>query len=147
MPVKGAKELVAALSIRIPARVREHVEDALKQASFLVLQDMQAMTPVDGSSAGPHARDALTVMFDEGGLKTNIGLPTRDLSEDHFWFRFLDGGTKGGEVSYTKNGKRFTMKVPKRSALRILERALDGNRDEIERLIAAAIRKAVREGS
>lgn len=146
MPVTGTKELVAALSVRIPARIREYLEDALQRASFIVLQDMQAMTPTDGSNPGPHARDGLTVIFDEGGLKSNIGLPTNDLNEEYFWFRFLDGGTKGGEVSYTRNGRRHTMTVPARPAMRILERALDGNRDDIERLIADAVRKALREG-
>ncbi len=146
MPVTGAKEVVAALSVRIPARIREYLEDALQRASFIVLQDMQGMTPIDGSNPGPHARDGLTVMLDDGGLKSHIGLPTNDLNEEYFWFRFLDGGTKGGEVSYTRNGKRHTMTVPARPAMRIRERALDANRDEIERLIVDAIRRALREG-
>ncbi|RCK40492.1 hypothetical protein [Thalassospira xiamenensis] len=146
MPVTGTKEVVAALQHGIPSRIRENVEEALHKAAQLVLFDMEALTPIDASNPGPHARDGLTILAGDGGLSYDIGLPTRDLAEDHFWFRFLDGGTKGGEVSYRRNGRRFTMRVPKRPALRILERAMDGNRDEIERLIVQAIREALREG-
>lgn len=144
MPVTGAKEVVAALSIRLPARLREYVEDALKQASFLVLQDMKALTPIDGSNPGPHAADGLTVVFDDQGLRSYVGLPNSDLSEKYFWFRFLDDGTKGGEVRYRRDGQIRTMNVPARPAMRIRERAIDGNREEIERLIVEAINRALR---
>lgn len=146
--VTGAKEAVAKLN-RIPLAVRERVEAALLMGGGIVLQDMRMLTPRDPANPGAHAQDGLTVLADEGGLRLRVGLPTQDLASDYFWFRFLDGGTKGGEVTYWRRGKdgrrRFTMQVPSRPALRIRERALDGNIDEVRALVAEAIAEGLRE--
>lgn len=149
MTVTGAKELVAKLN-SIPVAVRERVEDAIFKSAGLVLEDMKRLTPYDGANPGSHARDGLTIAVMDGGLEARVGLPTKDLESDYFWFRFLDGGTKGGQVRYWRQGadgtrKRHTMTVPARPALRIRERALEGNIDEVRRLVAEAIAQGLRE--
>ena len=143
MPVTGAQEAVAKLN-KIPAIVREKVEEAIKKSAGIVLEDMRRLTPRDPANPGSHAREGLTYIIDEGGLEARIGLPTKELENDYFWFRFLDGGTKGGEIRYWRRDKagnrtRHTMNVPSRPALHIRERALDGNIEEVRRLVAEAI--------
>jgi len=149
MAITGKQELIAALTTRIPNAVREKVVEALERAAGLVLEDMRSFTPLDAKNPGSHARDGLTVIFSENGTRAQIGLPTKRLENDYFWFRFLDGGTKGGEVSYWRNGsagrKKYVMRVPARPALRIRERALDGNMDEVRRLVAEAVAEGMRE--
>ncbi len=149
MTVTGARELVAKMN-RMPQAVRERVEDAILQSAGIVLEDMKRLTPRDPVNPGAHAQDGLTIAIVEGGLEARIGLPTRDLESDYFWFRFLDGGTKGGEVNYWRRKgdgtrTRHTMTVPSRPALRIRERALEGNIDEVRRLVAEAIQQGLRE--
>lgn len=116
-------------------------------AAQLVLAEMQRLTPVDPRSR-EHARDALTVAFEESGLTARIGLTTAELTSDYFWFRFLDLGTKGGEVRYRVRGTREvrTMQTPARPALHIRERSLDMTRDDVERLIRQALAQAIRRG-
>ncbi|OSQ33815.1 hypothetical protein [Thalassospira sp. MCCC 1A01428] len=145
MAVTGGKELAARLNA-LPAKMQDHVADAVARAALSVLDDMKRLTPRDGANPGPHAADGLTVIYSENGLKAFIGLPSDRLASDYFWFRFLDGGTKGGTVQYRKAGKpgkRFNMTVPARPALNILSRAVDANSDEARRLITAAVRKAM----
>lgn len=140
MPVTGGKE-AAALLRAIPAAVELRVKFALEQAALIVLEDMRALTPRDPANPGPHARDGLTIRMAENGLRADIGLPTAGLASDYFWFRFLDGGTQGGEVTFRRRGgvQLFTMTVPARPALRIRERALEGNLGEVDRLVRAAV--------
>ena len=140
MPVTGADRVIAAFR-RAPETVRQRIKDALPDAAAPILDDMRALTPVDAANPGPHARDGLTMIVDDDGMTVRIGLPTADLASDYFWFRFLDGGTAGGEVTYRKAGSTtpHTMQVPARPALRIRERALDGNVDEVNRMLRAAI--------
>lgn len=142
--VVGSDKLIAALN-RMPKQVEAHVKEAIEAAAAQILLDMQAFTPQDPNSTD-HARDALAVAFEESGLAARIGLPTATKAQEYFWFRFLDGGTKGGQVSYRRAGSttRHTMTVPSRPALRIRERALDMNRDDIERLMKEAIMQALR---
>lgn len=159
MPVTGALEIVKKFN-SIPLAVRTRVEDAIREGAVIILEDMKRLTPYDAANPGSHARDGLTVHFLEDGLEARIGLPTRDLESDYFWFRFLDGGTKGGEVYYWYGGapanyrrmsktarlaKMRKIKVPARPALRIRERALEGNIDEVRRLVAEAIAQGLRE--
>lgn len=146
MPVTGGRAVAAALR-RYPEIVRQEVEEALQRAAQLVLEEMRRLTPIDPSST-THARDALTVAFQESGLTAKVGLTTAALTSDFFWFRFLDLGTKGGEVRYRVRGTREvrTMQTPARPALHIRERAMDLNRDDVERLIRAALADALRRG-
>lgn len=145
MTVTGGKRITAALNA-LPARARENVEEAISKAAFMILADMKAITPRDPNSR-THAADGLTVVIADGGLSARIGLPTPDLTSDYFWFRFLDGGTRGGTFEYRLPGstKLHRMNSPARPALRIRERSLDGNRDDVERLIRAAITQAIGE--
>jgi hypothetical protein len=144
MPVKGGRRTAKALQ-RVPARVKTRVQDAIEDAAGLVLADMRAFTPYDTSNPGPHARDGLTIRYEGDRLTAHVGLPSRDLAQDYFWFRFLDSGTRGGEASYRsrQTGKRITVRVPARPALRIRERALEGNLPEIKRLVNEAVRDGV----
>lgn len=147
MPVTGQKEVIAKLN-RLPDIVRMKAAEALSEAAGIVLQDMKVLTPRDRANPGPHAADALTIVTSPDGLEAHVGLPTADLASDYFWFRFLDSGTKGGEVRYWKRGadgsrKRHTMVVPSRPALRIRERAYEGNMDEVERLVRQAIAEGI----
>lgn len=148
MGVKGGKE-VAAKFARIPDAVRKRVEAALLKGAGLTLDEMKRLTPFDAANPGAHARDGLTIVVEKGGLRVHVGLPSRELASDYFWFRFLDGGTKGGEVTYwrrTKEGRtRHTMNVPARAALHIREKALDGNADEVERLVREALQQGINE--
>lgn len=149
MPVTGGREAAAALRA-LPRRVEARIAEALEQAAGIVLQDMRALTPRDAANPGAHAADGLTVVFAEQGLRAHVGLPTPELASDYFWFRFLDGGTRGGEVTYRRAdapGKLFTMRVPARPALRIRERALDGNLAEVDRLVRQAVAQALGAGS
>jgi hypothetical protein len=148
MPVTGGREVAAALRA-LPRAVEARVAEALEDAAGIVLQDMKARTPRDAANPGKHAADGLTVIFSDSGLQARIGLPTAELASQYFWFRFLDLGTAGGEVTYRRAdapGKLFTMRVPARPALRIREVALDGNLPEVERLIRAAIAEGLRAG-
>lgn len=141
MPVTGGREVAAALR-RVPAAVEARVREALEDAAVLVLQDMKAMTPRDAAAPGGHVADLLTVIAEPEGLRLHLGLPSPQLASSGFWFRFLDGGTAGGEVTYRlarSPGKLFTMRVPARPALRIRERALDGNLAEVDRLVRQAV--------
>lgn len=148
MAVEGADKLKGLLR-RFPERCADTVSKAVAKGAQEVLADMQMLTPYDPKNPGAHARDALTISFEKGGLVANVGLTTPELTSDYFWFRFLDGGTKGGEVTYwrrTKDGKRrqSIMRVPFRAAQHIRERALDANRDELDRLVRAALKEAAR---
>lgn len=147
MTVTGGKELIAALN-RLPRIAEQAVADALLKGAGLVLQDMRTYTPRDASNPGPHVADGLTIVTSPDGLEARVGLPTQALASDYFWFRFLDSGTKGGEISYWRrsaNGSRTrqTMRVPSRPALRIRERALDGNIEEVRRLVVQAIEQGI----
>lgn len=146
MAVTGADRVIAAFR-RAPELVRQRIQDALPRAAQPVFDDMRAFTPIDPASPGAHARDGLTMIVEDDGLKVSIGLPTVALASEYFWFRFLDGGTAGGEVSYRKAGSAtlHTMRVPSRPAFRIRERALDGNIDEVERLLRQAILDGLRQ--
>lgn len=148
MGVKGGKEVAAKFS-RASAAVRKRVEAALLKGAGLTLEDMKRLTPVDAANPGAHAREGLTIVVEPGGLRVHVGLPTRELASDYFWFRFLDGGTKGGEVTYWRRSKegrtRHTMQVPSRSALHIRAQAMDGNADEVERLVREAIQQGLNE--
>ena len=146
MAVKGADKLIATLH-RFPEKVKANLVPAVHKAAQGVLADMQMLTPYDPENPGRHARDGLTISYEKDGLVARIGLVTPELTSEYFWFRFLDGGTKGGEVTYwrrTKDGKRrqSTMRVPARVAHHIRFRALDGNLDMIDRVIRQAIKKA-----
>ena len=140
MPVEGADRVIAAFR-RAPQAVRDRMKDALPDAAAPILNDMRFMTPVDPANPGPHARDGLVLIVDDDGLTVRIGLPTAALASEYFWFRFLDGGTAGGEVTYRRAGSTtlHTMRVPARPALNIRQRALDGNLAEVERTLRAAI--------
>lgn len=147
MTIIGAKELVAKLN-RIPDEVRDRVAAALKKGAGQVLGDVVAYTPYDPTHGGSHARDGMTMRVSEDGLTIRVGLVDKKAESDYFWFRFLDGGTKGGEVNYWRrkaDGSRVrqTMKVPARPALRILDRALDGNIAEVKRLVAEAVSEGI----
>lgn len=143
MAVHGAGEVIRKLN-GIADDARQSVADALSEGATLILQDMQNFTPRDAANPGAHAVDGLTIVQEADGLKVHIGLPTLEITSDYFWFRFLDGGTAGGEVTYRKDGKRHTMNVPARPALHILDRARDGNIDEVERLVREALTEAMR---
>ena len=140
MPVEGADRVIAAFR-RAPEAVRQRMKDALPDAAAPILNDMRAMTPVDADNPGPHARDGLALIVDDDGLTVRIGLPTAALAAAYFWFRFLDGGTAGGEVTYRRAGSTtlHTMRVPARPPLNIRQRALDGNLAEVDRTLRAAI--------
>jgi hypothetical protein len=145
--VKGLDAAVAKIN-RIPEAVRAQVEEAIGKVTVIMLADMQALTPLDPENPGAHAREGLTVQFAEDGLSARVGLPTQELVSNFFWFRFLDLGTKGGEVSYWRRGAdgkrtKHVMQVPARAALRIRERVLDGNREEGLRMITEAIRQGL----
>lgn len=147
MSVTGGARVAAALA-SLPDRLRPGLAEALRQGAVLVLSDMTALTPVDADEPGPHARDALTIAAAEDGLSVRVGLPSRELASDYFWFRFLDGGTKGGEVTARRRRPdgtvhRYTVRVPARPALMIRERALDQNIAEIRRLVADAVEEAI----
>lgn len=147
--VKGISEAVSRLN-RMPEAVRVRLQEALPKAAQVILEDMQAFTPVDGLHGGAHAREGLNVKISDDGLQANIGLPTQQDVNDYFWFRFLDGGTKGGEVKYWKrdaSGKRtrHTMQVPSRPALRIREKALDANEAKAREIIMEAIQAGLDE--
>lgn len=141
MPVTGGDRVAAKLRA-IPDLVRQRVIEAIEESAGFVLQDAKLLTPRDAVNPGAHAADGLTTIFDKGGMRALVGLPTPELRNNYFWFRFLNGGTEGGQISYRKGGKRFTMNVPSRPALRVLERARDGNLAAIE----ASVREAVAEG-
>lgn len=146
MPVKGGKDVAAALR-RMPARVREEVIDAVQRGAEAVLDDMRRFTPLDPATP-QHAREGLTIVEDKDGMAAHVGLPTAELASEYFWFRFLDGGTKGYTAGDTRRtGKSKTTKkiyrdIPPRPALHIRQRALDANRDSIE----AAVRRAIEAG-
>lgn len=145
MPVRGGRQVANRLR-GLPRQVNTHLQEAIEESAVLVLQDMRNFTPVDADNPGPHARDALTIRYEEDGLTAYVGLPTRDLASDYFWFRFLDGGTRGGEASYRSRttGKRVTVRVPARPALEIRQRALTGNLNEIRRIINRALQNGLR---
>jgi hypothetical protein len=140
MPVTGGRRTAQALR-QVPQRVEARLREALEESAGLVLADMRAFTPYDADNPGPHARDGLTIRYEADRLAAHVGLPSRELAQDYFWFRFLDGGTRGGEVTVrNRRGEGFyTMRVPARPALRIRERALEGNLPEVRRLISLAV--------
>ncbi|MCA1971247.1 MAG: HK97 gp10 family phage protein [Caenispirillum sp.] len=140
MPVTGTDKILKALRDK-PRVIQERVKEALEQGAQMVLEDMKALTPVDSANPGPHARDGLTITRDENGLAIHVGLPTPALATEYFWFRFLDMGTRGREVTYRKAGSRamHKMQVPPRQPRNIRITALDMNYYEIERLVKRAI--------
>ena len=145
MTVTGGRELAARLNA-LPAKMQDHIADAVARAAMAMLDEMRRLTPRDGANPGPHAADGLTVIYSQDGLKAFIGLPTGRLASDYFWFRFLDGGTKGGTVQYRKAGKlgkRYVMAVPRRPALHIRDRAVDGTIDDVKQIISTAVREAL----
>lgn len=143
MPVSGQGALLAALRA-MPDRARAEIAKAVQQGAEGVLEEMKRLTPVDPETP-KHARDGLTISYESDGQVARIGLPTNALAEEFFWWRFLDGGTKGytaGDTRRTaknKTTKKVRRNIPARPALRIRERALDANRDEIERLVRMAL--------
>jgi len=147
MPVMGISEAVSTLN-NAGAVIESAVKQAIEKGAGIVLDDMRNMTPIDPASGGDHARNGLYIAYDDDGLIAHIGLPDAASASDYFWFRFLDGGTKGGEVRYWRRDKagnrtRHVMRVPTRPALHIRERAIDGNIDEIRALVRAAIEDAL----
>ncbi len=145
MTVTGGRAVAAALRA-VPDRMREPIAEAVAKAAASLLLEMQRLTPRDAANPGRHAADGLTVQIVDGGLKAYVGLPSDALAQDYFWFRFLDGGTKGGVVQYKragKLGKRYKMKVPRRRALHIRDRAVDATIDETRNVISEAVRRAI----
>ncbi|OSQ34363.1 HK97 gp10 family phage protein [Thalassospira sp. MCCC 1A01428] len=145
MTVTGGKQLAARLNA-LPDKMHDQVVEAVAKAALAVLDEMRRLTPRDSANPGKHAADGLTVVYSENGLKAFIGLPSDALASDYFWFRFLDGGTKGGTVQYRKAGKlgkRYSMTVPARPALHIRDRAVDGA--DVQQMISLAVRKALNE--
>lgn len=146
MPVRGGEQVADRLR-RAPQQARNRLEDAIRDGGELVLSDMRALTPIDADNPGPHARNGLTMRFDEQETKALVGLPTRDLASDYFWFRFLDGGTRGGTYRAKRavNGdmQRYDINVPSRPALNIRQRALNRNIDEITRLVSRALQNSI----
>lgn len=140
MPVTGTQKVVAAIR-RIPAAVREEVEAAIVQAADLVLRDMQSLAPKDTGALAA----ALTKAIGESGLSARIGLPTDVLASDFYYARFLEFGTKGGEVSYRRRGspKSYVMRVPARAPRPFMGPALDLNREQIEALIRDAVTRGM----
>ncbi|MBO6542293.1 MAG: hypothetical protein JJ939_12055 [Alphaproteobacteria bacterium] len=138
MPMKASVSKTGSLS-GISQGIKGRVSDILEEAGALMLSDMKLLTPRDTANPGKHAVDGLTMVIEGDGLRVLVGLPNDRLASEYFWFRFLDGGTAGGTVTYRKGGKRFSMNVPARPALHILERAKDGRVQDVERLIRAAI--------
>lgn len=94
MSVKGADKLAQRLR-QMPEILKERVKAAIKEGAEQALADMKTFTPLDPANPGAHARDGLTIVYDKDGLAAHIGLPTKELTERFFWFRFLDLGTKG----------------------------------------------------
>lgn len=122
MPVTGGADVAAALR-RMPERAKAEVKEAVRTGAGAVLADMQRLTP--RSDDPPHVRDALTVQYENDIPSARVGLPTQGLADAFSYFRVLDGGTQG------------------QPALRIRERALDGNRDEIERAVREAMARVL----
>lgn len=140
MGVSGSdavRRQLTAVSDEVKAAVRQEI----RQGAEDILAEMKRLTPVDASSGGPHVRDALRIDYAADGLKAQIGLPSDAEVEAYFWFRFLNDGTKGGTVAYRRGGKRYAMTVPKRAALRILERAVNAKKAPIISRIAALLKK------
>lgn len=124
---------------RYSKEIRPKLLQNMRTAAEFILDDMRAMTPIDRDNPDPHARDGLTILEIEGDLILRIGLPTLQLANDFFWFRFLDSGTRGGVVTYRRNGKVVEVNVPARVALRIMENALLKNEAIVRRLIIGAL--------
>lgn len=139
MTVTGGKQVTAAFR-RMPARVRERVEQAIEDTADQILADMKRMAPRDTGQLAA----ALTRSIEEGGLSARVGLPTDALASDFFYARFIELGTKGGEKTYRnrRSGKRVSVTVPAQPARPFMAPALDINRDDL----IAAIREAVRQG-
>ena len=143
MTVRGGSAVAAALRL-YPARLRSRLEDAISEAAELLLADMRRRVPRD---SGALARALVTAMS-ESGLAAHIGLPTRRLPSRYFYARFIEAGTKGGQVTYRRRGsaKIHTMNVPFRAARPFMRPALDLNRAAVERMIRDAVANTIREG-
>lgn len=145
MTVTGGKQVARRLSA-LATQLRPRIARALEAGAQDMLVDMQRLTPRGPGGTDGRARDALTVDADDRELRVRVGLPSRALVSDYFWFRFLDQGTAGGSVRYRNPGsaKVHTMTVPPRPALRILDTAYDLNRDRIEARLRAVVVDALR---
>ena len=143
MPVRGSKAVSAALR-RAGPLVRQYVGDALEDAGEGVLQDMRLLAPRD---TGVMAA-SLTMLrsdIETDWLRVAIGLPTDRLANDYFYARFVEFGTKGGEVTArSKTGRRYKMRVPARPARPFMGPAVTMNRDDLDRDVRTAIAAALR---
>lgn len=139
MPVTGGRQTAAALN-RIPQRARAEIELAIEQIADQILADMKQFAPRDTGQLAT----ALTRVLENDGLKARVGLPTELLANDYFYARFIELGTKGGEVQFRRAGssKRHTMTVPARPARPFMEPALNINRDDLINAIRAALTRA-----
>ena len=145
MPVRGAKEVATALR-EAPNAVRRELAAVVAEIADLILRDMVGLVRKDTGGLA----QALDKVFSESGLSARIGLVTAKAAADFFYARFLELGTKGGEVRYRRRGQGarwHTMQVPARPATPFMQPSLDMNRDDLERLVWEAIREGLRQSA
>src|SRR5690554_3798604 len=112
--LRGVNRLRRVLR-RIEPEMRSELREAVEEGAEAILQDMIRLTPKRTSNL---AR-LLAKKVAPDGLTAQVGLITKKAQRDGFYFRFLDGGTKGDP----------DRGVPPFAALHIRATAFDLNRE------------------
>lgn len=119
----------------MPEQVEKYIRPAVETAAAEMTLDMRGLTPVDRGVAATEID--YTVARD--GLTARIGLIKQSSIRVAFYFKFLDGGTKGSP----EHG------LPPQPALHIRDRAFDANlpalQGDVKRGIQSALMEVARE--
>jgi HK97 gp10 family phage protein len=112
---------------RIGNQIESDLRPAMVQAANLVLATQQELIPVDDGDA----RNTLKAFVSKSGLDAQIGIRGKRDNRKVFYVVFLERGTKQYQRGITV--------VAPRPAHPWLRPSIDLNRDDIARLIKAAI--------
>ena len=105
--------------------VENETGEVIEEIAEDVALDMRGLTPVDTGTAVQQ----IDYKVGRDGLSAKIGIRTKARAKLAFYFRFLDGGTKGNP----------SRNIPAMPALHIRERAFDANKEAGIRKVKAAI--------
>ena len=122
---------------RLGPEATKDIRKPIERGADFILGDMLSLVPKD---SGDLAR-ALDRRIARDGLTARIGLVTPSKQRDLFYARFVEFGTKGGQVTARRaGGLPYTMNVPARPATPFMQPAFDLNRAQIVRETQTAIR-------
>lgn len=116
---------------RMPDLVEKNIKPKIEAAAQAIAQDLRDLTP-DNTGLLESKQD---YKVSRDGLAARIGVRTQVRAKAVFYFKFLDGGTKGDPA----------LNIPPMPALHIRTRAFDANRDKAVAEIRDGINQTLNE--